>query len=38
MKDVIVVHDPTIELETISIKDVEFGTDPKYKPNGNETK
>lgn len=38
MDDIVVIFDPTIELDVISIKDTEFGTDPDYEPTGDEVK
>lgn len=38
MEDIVVIFDPVIDLDVISIKDVEFGTEPTYEPTGDEVK
>ena len=38
MHDIIVISDPKITLDNISIRDTEYGTDTKYVPIGTETK
>ena len=38
MDSISVIFDPKIELAELSIQDVEFGSNPNYKPKGGETK